>query len=86
MAGMPSQLIRRANEMLSKLEKSHSSEALSGKVKSMAIDPDLQLSFFQLDDPILEQVKDEIIRTDINTLTPVEALIKLNEIKKMIGA
>ena len=86
MAGMPSQLIRRANEMLSKLEKSHSSEALSGKVKSMATDPDLQLSFFQLDDPILEQVKDEIIRTDINTLTPVEALIKLNEIKKMIGA
>jgi DNA mismatch repair protein MutS len=86
MAGMPSQLIRRANEMLMKLEKSHSSEALSGNVKSMDIDPDLQLSFFQLDDPILEQVKDEIIRTDIDTLTPVEALIKLNQIKKMIGA
>ena len=86
MAGMPSQLIRRANEMLMKLEKSHSSEVLSGKVKSMATDPDLQLSFFQLDDPILEQIKDEIIRTDINTLTPVEALIKLNEIKKMLGA
>ena len=85
MAGMPSELIRRANDMLLKLEKSHSSEALSGNVKAMAEDPDLQLSFFQLDDPVLEQVKDEIIRTDINTLTPIEAMIKLNEIKKMIG-
>jgi DNA mismatch repair protein MutS len=85
MAGMPSELIRRANDMLLKLEKSHSSDALSGKVKAMAEDPNLQLSFFQLDDPVLEQVKDEIIRTDINTLTPIEAMIKLNEIKKMIG-
>jgi DNA mismatch repair protein MutS len=85
MAGMPSELIRRANDMLLKLEKSHSSERLSGNVKAMAEDPDLQLSFFQLDDPVLEQVKDEIIRTDINTLTPIEAMIKLNEIKKMIG-
>ncbi|MAZ30640.1 MAG: DNA mismatch repair protein MutS [Flavobacteriales bacterium] len=85
MAGMPSELIRRANDMLLKLEKSHSSVALSGKVKAIAEDPNLQLSFFQLDDPVLEQVKDEIIRTDINTLTPIEAMIKLNEIKKMIG-
>ena len=46
----------------------------------------LQLSFFQLDDPVLEQIKDEILKTDVNTLTPVEALLKLNEIKKMIGA
>ena len=86
MAGMPSQLIRRANDILLKLEKSHSSEELGGKVKSMSEDNFSQLSFFQLDDPVLEQVKEEIIRTDIDTLTPVEALIKLNEIKKMIGA
>ena len=46
----------------------------------------MQLSFFQLDDPVLEQIKDEILKTDVNTLTPVEALLKLNEIKKMIGA
>ncbi|HEY4798453.1 MAG TPA: hypothetical protein VII99_05170, partial [Bacteroidia bacterium] len=46
---------------------------------------DFQLSFFQLNDPVLEQIRDEVSRTDINTLTPVEALMKLNEIKKLIG-
>jgi DNA mismatch repair protein MutS len=46
---------------------------------------DLQLSFFQLDDPLLEQIRDEIFNTDINTLTPIEALMKLNEIKKLIA-
>ena len=82
MAGMPQQVIRRANKILKKLEKSHSSEELTDKVKSLK--DDLQLSFFNLDDPLLEEIKDEIINTDIDTLTPVEALMKLNEIKRML--
>ncbi|MCA0133398.1 DNA mismatch repair protein MutS [Winogradskyella alexanderae] len=82
MAGMPQQVIRRANKILSKLEKSHSSEELTDKVKSLK--DDMQLSFFNLDDPLLEEIKDEILHTDINTLTPVEALMKLNEIKRML--
>ncbi|MEP5936540.1 MAG: DNA mismatch repair protein MutS, partial [Winogradskyella arenosi] len=82
MAGMPQQVIRRANKILSKLEKSHSSEELTDKVKGLK--DDLQLSFFNLDDPLLVEIKDEIIHTDIDTLTPVEALMKLNEIKRML--
>ncbi len=82
MAGMPQQVIRRANKILSKLEKSHSSEELTDKVKSLR--DDMQLSFFNLDDPLLEEIKDEILHTDIDTLTPVEALMKLNEIKRML--
>ena len=82
MAGMPQQVIRRANKILSKLEKSHSSEELTDKVKTLK--DDLQLSFFNLDDPLLIEIKDEILQTDIDTLTPVEALMKLNEIKRML--
>ena len=82
MAGMPQQVIHRANKILKKLEKSHSSEELTDKVKSLK--DDLQLSFFNLDDPLLETIKDEILDIDINTLTPVEALMKLNEIKRML--
>ena len=82
MAGMPQQVIRRANKILKKLEKSHSSEELTDKVKSLK--DDLQLSFFNLDDPLLEEIKEEILDIDINTLTPVEALMKLNEIKRML--
>ena len=82
MAGMPQQVIRRANKILSKLEKSHSSEELTDKVKSLK--DDMQLSFFNLDDPLLEEIKDEILHTNIDTLTPVEALMKLNEIKRML--
>ena len=82
MAGMPQQVIRRANKILTKLEKSHSSEELTDKVKSLK--DDMQLSFFNLDDPLLEDIKDEILHTDIDTLTPVEALMKLNEIKRML--
>jgi len=82
MAGMPTKVIQRANEVLKHLEKSHSSD-LTEQVKEMA--NDMQLSFFQLDDPTLMQIKDEITKIDINTLTPVEALMKLNEIKKMVG-
>ncbi|MBU2950597.1 DNA mismatch repair protein MutS [Tamlana agarivorans] len=82
MAGMPQQVLHRANKILKKLEKSHSSEELTDKVKS--IEDDMQLSFFNLDDPLLENIKEEILGTDIDTLTPVEALMKLNEIKRML--
>lgn len=82
MAGMPQQVLRKANKILEKLEKSHSSDELTDKVKT--IDDDLQLSFFNLDDPLLENIKDEILHIDIDTLTPVEALMKLNEIKRML--
>jgi DNA mismatch repair protein MutS len=82
---MPSTLINRAQVILSKLEKSHSAQELAGKTKELATEAGMQLSFFQLDDPTLSQVKKEIQNIDINTLTPVEALMKLNEIKKLIG-
>ncbi len=82
MAGMPQQVIRRAHKILAKLEKSHSSEELNDNIKTL--NDDLQLSFFNLDDPLLEDIKNEILHTDINTLTPVEALMKLNEIKRML--
>ncbi len=82
MAGMPQQVLHRANKILEKLEKSHSSEELTDTVKSL--ENDMQLSFFNLDDPLLENIKDEILHTDIDTLTPVEALMKLNEIKRML--
>jgi len=82
MAGMPQQVIHKANKILKQLEKSHSSEELTDKVKSL--NNDMQLSFFNLDDPLLEQIKEEIVNIDIDTLTPVEALMKLNEIKRML--
>lgn len=84
LAGMPSGVIYRAEQVLKQLEKHHSGE-LGGKVAAKAADDELQLSFFQLDDPALAGIRDEILNTDINTLTPVEALMKLNEIKKMVG-
>ena len=83
MAGMPQQVIHRANKILKQLEKSHSSEELTDKLKTTQ--QDMQLSFFNLDDPLLEEIKEEILGTDIDTLTPVEALMKLNEIKRMLG-
>jgi DNA mismatch repair protein MutS len=82
MAGMPQQVLHRANTILKKLEQSHSSEELTDKVKSL--NNEMQLSFFNLDDPLLENIKEEILSTDIDTLTPVEALMKLNEIKRML--
>ncbi|GGD13139.1 DNA mismatch repair protein MutS [Flavobacterium orientale] len=81
MAGIPQTVILKAQKILKKLEKNHSSEELSG-IKSSK--DDLQLSFFNLDDPLLEEIKEEILNIDINTLTPVEALMKLNEIKRML--
>ena len=82
MAGMPQRVINRANKILKKLEKSHSGEELTENLK--AVQHDMQLSFFNLDDPLLEELKQEILQTDIDTLTPVEALMKLNEIKRML--
>jgi len=82
MAGMPQTVILKAQKILKKLEKNRSSEELSG-IKSLQ-EEDLQLSFFNLNDPLLEALKEEIVSLDINTLTPVEALMKLNEIKRML--
>lgn len=84
LAGMPVSVVEKAKTILKQLEKSHSSE-LSGKAREIAEEESMQLSFFQLDDPVLSRVKEEIMATDIDTLTPVEALMKLNEIKKMVS-
>ncbi|WP_297332734.1 DNA mismatch repair protein MutS [Flavobacterium sp.] len=83
MAGMPQTVVQKAQKMLKKLEKDHSGEALAN-IKTSAKE-EMQLSFFNLDDPLLEEIKEEIINIDINTLTPVEALMKLNEIKRMLA-
>ncbi len=83
MAGMPQYVVQRAQKMLKQLEKSNKSEDISESLKQ-AHEEEMQLSFFNLDDPLLENIKNEIIETDINTLTPVEALMKLNEIKRML--
>lgn len=82
MAGMPQQVIQKANKILKKLEKSHSNEELTDKLQSAQ--NEMQLSFFNLDDPLLVEIKQEILHLDINTLTPVEALMKLNEIKRLL--
>lgn len=81
MAGMPQLVIQKAQKLLKKLEKNHSSDVLHG-VKSTK--EEMQLSIFNLDDPVLEEIKQEILGLDINTLTPVEALMKLNEIKRVL--
>ena len=85
MAGMPKKVLMRAKQMLAILEKNHSGEELNKAIKSTSTDDNLQLSFIQLDDPLLQQIKNEILNIDIDTLTPVEALMKLNEIKKTLG-
>ena len=84
MAGMPKEVLQRADQILLKLEQNHSSD-LKEEAKALAADANMQLSFFQLDDPALMQIKEEIENIDIDTLTPVEALMKLHEIKKYIG-
>ncbi|MGB0934217.1 MAG: DNA mismatch repair protein MutS [Lishizhenia sp.] len=84
LAGMPNQVVQRATKMLSKLEESHAGSDRE-KVEEAVNSPDMQLSFFQLDDPTLENIREELVSIDIDTLTPVEALFKLNEIKKMVG-
>ncbi len=84
-AGMPAKVISKANEVMHRLEKSHSSEKNSVTIKEMAEQENVQLSFFQLDDPALLDLKNIIMDTDINTLTPIEALMKLNEIKNKLS-
>ncbi len=92
MAGMPQMVIQKAQKLLKKLEKNHSSDALNG-IKTVKEDSSvkgeqaqqMQLSIFNLDDPILEEIREDILNLDINTLTPVEALMKLNEIKRMLS-
>jgi DNA mismatch repair protein MutS len=88
MAGMPKSILDRSDEMLHSLEEAHRkgdfSQSKNPRTKAPEID-DFQLSFIQLDDPLLYQIKNDILSTDINTLTPVEALMKLNEIKKLLG-
>ncbi|WP_347050525.1 DNA mismatch repair protein MutS [Flavobacterium olei] len=81
MAGMPQLVISKAQKLLKKLEKNHSNDALNG-IK--APNDEIQMSFFNLDDPLLEEIKEEILSLDINAITPVEALMKLNEIKRML--
>jgi DNA mismatch repair protein MutS len=86
MAGMPKLVLERANQILAHLESLHKQQDTTGRQKKMSLPAqDYQLSFFQLDDPVLSNIKEELLKTDINTLTPVEALMKLNEIKKMVG-
>ncbi|WP_333662576.1 DNA mismatch repair protein MutS [Chishuiella changwenlii] len=84
MAGMPVNVVNRANDVLKVLEASKTDEAISNKTEKITQD-NMQLSFFKLDDPILESIREEIMNTNIDTLTPVEALMKLNEIKKKLG-
>ncbi|HCE53943.1 MAG: DNA mismatch repair protein MutS [Lutibacter sp. BRH_c52] len=83
LAGMPSSVIHRATKMLKQLEKNHTNSAVKETLKT-ASENELQLSFFKLDDPLLENIKEEILSTNIDTLTPIEALMKLNEIKRML--
>jgi DNA mismatch repair protein MutS len=82
-AGMPSSVIHRAKKMLKQLEKNHTSSNIKESLKT-ASENDIQLSFFKLDDPLLESIKEEILSTNIDVLTPIEALMKLNEIKRML--
>lgn len=90
MAGMPKSIVKRADEILHQLEKENRQEGISSTRNKMSSSKTsqtdgVQLSFFQLDDPVLCQIRDEILHLDINTLTPIEALNKLNEIKKIVG-
>jgi DNA mismatch repair protein MutS len=82
MAGMPQIVIQKAQKLLKKLEKNHSSDALN-TIKSSK--DEMQLTIFSMDDPLLEEIKEDILNLDINTLTPVEALMKLNELKRMLA-
>ncbi|MBR7176247.1 MAG: DNA mismatch repair protein MutS [Bacteroidales bacterium] len=85
MAGMPRKVIDRADALLAMLEKSHSHESMNKAVKETKNNNEMQLSFIQLDDPLLLQIKEDILNTNIDILTPVEALMKLNEIKKLLS-
>jgi DNA mismatch repair protein MutS len=86
MAGMPQRIVDRAGEMLVELEQMHRKQDIPTAKKKVAKESDtMQLSFFQLDDPVLLQIREELERIDINNLTPVEALLKLESIKRLTG-
>ena len=86
MAGMPKSIVKRANEILKQLESDNRQQGISGKPLAEVSENrgGMQLSFFQLDDPVLCQIRDEILNLDVNNLTPIEALNKLNDIKKIV--
>ena len=86
MAGMPKSIVKRANEILKQLESDNRQQGISNKPLNEVSESrgGMQLSFFQLDDPILCQIRDEILNLDVNNLTPIEALNKLNDIKKIV--
>lgn len=87
LAGMPQSVVKRADAILKELEETHRGESPGKQINELAQHREgFQLSFFQLDDPVLQQIRDEIKNLDVNNLTPVEALNKLNEIKKITGA
>jgi DNA mismatch repair protein MutS len=83
LAGMPTPVIHKAKKILKRLEATHSDQEIKDKLQKEAKE-DVQLSFFQMDDPLLEEIKDEILSINIDALTPIEALMKLNEIKRML--
>jgi DNA mismatch repair protein MutS len=86
MAGMPRSVVERANEVLELLERENKQSIIEGKdMTKAAVREGIQLSMFQLDDPVLKAVRDEILGLNIDNLTPVEALLKLNEIKKIVS-
>ena len=87
MAGMPQSIVRRADEILHRLEQENRQDGIASKPKVQAASKSqdgVQLSFFQLDDPVLCQIRDEILHLDVNNLTPIEALNKLNDIKRIV--
>ncbi|KAA6322587.1 DNA mismatch repair protein MutS, partial [termite gut metagenome] len=87
MAGMPKSIVKRANDILQQLESDNRKEGVMAKPLDEVSGKreGIQLSFFQLDDPLLCQIRDEIRNLDVNHLTPIEALNKLNEIKKIVS-
>jgi DNA mismatch repair protein MutS len=86
MAGMPKSVVSRANDILQEFEKSHKEKTMFKPVDQLASQREgYQLSFFQLEDPVLKQIRDEIVNLDVNNLTPIEALNKLSEIKRISG-
>ena len=84
LAGLPQSIVKRANEVLKQLEAANAREGINKSLSDLGESKGVQLSFFQLDDPVLSQVRDEILNIDINNLTPMEALNKLNDIKAII--
>ena len=83
---MPKRIVDRATEILKDLERMHRQDGVEGSSQFVdAARQGMQLSFFQLDDPVLEQVRDELKKVNIDNLTPVEALLKLQEIKRLTG-